>query len=280
MNSDMFTAYNAGSFGNFTNYADDDLLLPSSMSPAFQEDDYETAEAVDKSITAARQPGGGGLHGGDSEIIANTSSPISPQLLPATVSSSAHPVPSTSYPPSAGPPVYSPTIPPPSSYPIPHQTGNRYPPPRHNNLPPQHHRRPQTITASKEMAEGFNADYHPDETDTTTSVAMLTPHERRHLQQLLENQQRRDRKKKPSYWESVWGKRREIVKLVMLAFVVLLALSIHAAAVHYITAYIENTDVSTLAESALRIGYPVLVFVVLWILKVYVSQRYNGNNDE
>lgn len=128
----------------------------------------------------------------------------------------------------------------------------------------------------------FDTNYNGDDQTVTNrrssssaSAPGFTPEERARLQKILDTQQKKERAstKKPGYWGMAWSKRRDIGKLVMLAFVILFALAVHAAAVHYIGAYIETSAdyISFWVELALRIGYPVLVLIVLWILKVHLS---------
>lgn len=72
----------------------------------------------------------------------------------------------------------------------------------------------------------------------------------------------------PGYLETLWQKRRDVAKLCILALAVLLAISAHSAAWHYLREFIETApNLSQWHELGLRIGYPVIVLVVLWNLK-------------
>jgi uncharacterized BrkB/YihY/UPF0761 family membrane protein len=72
----------------------------------------------------------------------------------------------------------------------------------------------------------------------------------------------------PGYLETLWQKRRDVAKLCILALAVLLAISAHSAAWHYLREFIETApQLSQWQELGLRIGYPAIVLIVLWNLK-------------
>ena len=72
----------------------------------------------------------------------------------------------------------------------------------------------------------------------------------------------------PGYLENLWQKRRDVAKLCILALAVLLAISAHSAAWHYLREFIETApQLSHWQELGLRIGYPAIVLIVLWNLK-------------
>lgn len=263
----MFTPYNAGSFSNFTTYSgEEDLMFPSSVSPASFPDDDEGGDAVERSIAAAKKQQ---AHE-DGGIVANSYPLDNSQLLPLPPSSGVIPARTPSTSPSA-PPVYDPMI-----SPIPSQQQQQQPYlPRTTSSPHANYGLPPSLTppSSRDTEEPYVEIDDEDRYDAASLT--LTPEERRRLQKLLEVQQKKERgaSKRPSYWERVWGRRRDIGKLVMLAFVILFALAVHAAAVHYISLYIDSAgdDLSFWIELALRVGYPILVLIALWALKLHVS---------
>ena len=72
----------------------------------------------------------------------------------------------------------------------------------------------------------------------------------------------------PGYLENLWQKRRDVAKLCILALAVLLAISAHSAAWHYLREYIETTpQLNEWHELGLRLAYPAIVLIVLWNLK-------------
>lgn len=74
----------------------------------------------------------------------------------------------------------------------------------------------------------------------------------------------------PGYLETLWERRRDVTKLAILSLVVLLAISAHSAAWHYIREFIETHSRMTYwQEVGLRVAYPVVVLLVLWHLKAW-----------
>ena len=66
----------------------------------------------------------------------------------------------------------------------------------------------------------------------------------------------------------MWQRRRDVAKLCILSLVVLLAISLHSAAWHYLREYIETASRLTYwQEAGLRAAYPIFVLVVLWHAK-------------
>lgn len=70
-----------------------------------------------------------------------------------------------------------------------------------------------------------------------------------------------------TFWDRMAGKKWEIIKLVVLALVVVLGISIDRVATHYMTSYIGQAFLTSTQEFLVRLGYPVLVILVLWIVK-------------
>ena len=75
----------------------------------------------------------------------------------------------------------------------------------------------------------------------------------------------------PGYLEVLWARRRDVAKLFILAVVVLLALSMHSAAWHYLKEYIDTSAQLTYwQEVGVRAAYPVAVLLVLWHCKSFL----------
>lgn len=274
MNDEMFIPYNAGSFGNFTSYTGEDELAPSSVSPAaFSREEEENVD------------GGGVSPGYAEENEIDDYVPTTTHSVHKTNPKSLMPnyrQPTATYPSQASsssvpaPPVYSPVVPPPAS-----TTDREIIPVSRRHAPTfqaSHHQPNQQHASSVALGRASGKSPHVLESyddDDEDSVASLTPQQKRQLQQLLNaQQQRRDqqRLRKPSYWERAWGRRRDILKLLMLACVIIFALATNAAILHYVTLYTESADgLSPYWEAALRFGYPLFIFFVIWVLKVHVT---------
>lgn len=71
----------------------------------------------------------------------------------------------------------------------------------------------------------------------------------------------------PSYLESLVQQRRDMLKYIVLSFVILLALACHTAIKFAFKEYILANDLSFKQELAVRLGYPVTALIVLWNLR-------------
>jgi len=75
----------------------------------------------------------------------------------------------------------------------------------------------------------------------------------------------------PGYLETLWQRRRDVAKTCVLALAVLLAISAHSAAWHYVREYIETAPkLSYWQEAGIRVAYPAAVLLVLWHLKSFL----------
>jgi hypothetical protein len=70
-----------------------------------------------------------------------------------------------------------------------------------------------------------------------------------------------------SFVDKLGRKKWEVVKLIILALVILLGISLDKVANHYLTAYISKSFLTDTQEFLVRIGYPVSIVLVLWIIK-------------
>ena len=70
-----------------------------------------------------------------------------------------------------------------------------------------------------------------------------------------------------SFWDRMVMSRNDVFKLVLLAFVIVLGMSIEKTGSHYITQYLADNVLSPLQEFIVRISFPVVIFIFLWIIK-------------
>ena len=75
------------------------------------------------------------------------------------------------------------------------------------------------------------------------------------------------------YLGTLWSKRREVLKLILMALVVLLALSCHKVAWHYLCEYLDKAALTPVQEAAAYIAYPVAVLAIMWHLKAFQLSR-------
>lgn len=81
--------------------------------------------------------------------------------------------------------------------------------------------------------------------------------QREHFQQLQGN----------SYMDKLLSKKKDLMKLVVISFVVLFAMSLHFLVVHYLKQYLEESMFGPGQEFLVRMLYPALVLFMLWNFK-------------
>ena len=70
-----------------------------------------------------------------------------------------------------------------------------------------------------------------------------------------------------SFWDRVSSKRWEVLKLVVFALVILLAVSLDHVASHYLNNYLTTSFLTNFQEVMVRLAYPIAVVLLLWIIK-------------
>jgi hypothetical protein len=75
----------------------------------------------------------------------------------------------------------------------------------------------------------------------------------------------------PSYLDKLFGKKKEILKILQLSLIITLGLSLHFLIDHYLTNYLQENDLSFERKLILRLLYPVALLFILWNLKVFIK---------
>lgn len=70
-----------------------------------------------------------------------------------------------------------------------------------------------------------------------------------------------------SFWDRMIMSKREVLKLFILSIVIILGISLEKIGSHYITKYLNSTDLSSIQELLVRLSFPIIVFIILWIIK-------------
>jgi hypothetical protein len=73
--------------------------------------------------------------------------------------------------------------------------------------------------------------------------------------------------REPGYIELMGSRKKDVMKLFILALMVTLGISIHWLGSHYIAEFIETSDFTPRQRLAIRISYPAAIVFVLWNLK-------------
>jgi hypothetical protein len=87
--------------------------------------------------------------------------------------------------------------------------------------------------------------------------------------QLQQQRETFDGAKGTGYIDKLLSKKKDIMKLVVITMVVLLAMSVHWFACHYLKKYLEDAMLGEGKEFLVRLMYPALVLLLLWNMKVF-----------
>lgn len=75
----------------------------------------------------------------------------------------------------------------------------------------------------------------------------------------------------PSYFDKLFGKKKELGKLLQVALIIVLGLSIYYLIDHYLSEYISERDISFERQLFIRLLYPLSILFILWNLRVFVK---------
>ena len=70
-----------------------------------------------------------------------------------------------------------------------------------------------------------------------------------------------------SFWDRMAMSRNDVLKLFILSLIVVLGISIDRIGSHYIKQYLTDNILSPIQEFIIRLSYPVIIFLFLWIIK-------------
>ncbi len=70
-----------------------------------------------------------------------------------------------------------------------------------------------------------------------------------------------------TFWDKMSMKRSEVIKLGIFSLVIVLAIAIDRISTHYISRYLSDNILTNFQEFMLRLAYPIVVFLFLWIVK-------------
>jgi flagellar motor protein MotB len=86
--------------------------------------------------------------------------------------------------------------------------------------------------------------------------------------QIIKKQQmQQNRNPEYSFWDRMALSRNDVFKLVLLSLVIVLGISIEKIGNHYINQYLSDNILSSIQEFIVRISYPIIIFIFLWIIK-------------
>jgi hypothetical protein len=145
-----------------------------------------------------------------------------------------------------------------------------------NNTPPQQptqQQRPQQQPPPQKQMD-INEYHKEKEREKEIQREQARAIERPQIQKSFQNNNqenfnnyRYQRNPEYSFWDRMVMSKREVLKLFILSIVVILGISLEKIGYHYISLYLNSTDLSTFQEFLVRISFPLLVFLLLWIIK-------------
>jgi hypothetical protein len=73
----------------------------------------------------------------------------------------------------------------------------------------------------------------------------------------------------PGYFQRLSIRSRDVYKLVLLSLMVTLGISLHWFVTHYVTTWLEDSDLTERQGLLVRLLYPAVVLFVLWNVKAF-----------
>jgi len=70
-----------------------------------------------------------------------------------------------------------------------------------------------------------------------------------------------------SFWDKIGQKKIEVFKVFLLSLVIVLGLSLDHISKHYLDKYISTAFLTETQEFLVRLSYPVLILLIIWIIK-------------
>lgn len=99
----------------------------------------------------------------------------------------------------------------------------------------------------------------------------LTSDQKLHLlsNELQKHKEHFEQQKKNSYLDKLLSKKKDIMKLLIISFIFLFAISLHGVIDYYLKKFFEENIMGAGKEFIFRMLYPVTVLLVLWNIKVF-----------
>lgn len=82
-------------------------------------------------------------------------------------------------------------------------------------------------------------------------------------------QQQQQYKYTENFIDKFISKRYDVLKVVSFALIIVFAISIDRFSTFYLTYYIGVTELSSTQEMLIRLGYPIVVLIIIWLLKTF-----------
>ena len=142
---------------------------------------------------------------------------------------------------------------------------NQQPQPQQQPQPPP---QPQQLPVSKPKQQIDINEYHQNKEKEREQLYKQQFQNRNQVQESFSNNYNYiNRQYEYSFWDRMVMSKREVLKLFILSIVIILGISIEKVGFYYISLYLNSTDLSSFQEFLVRISFPLIVFLLLWIIK-------------
>lgn len=127
---------------------------------------------------------------------------------------------------------------------------------------------PEPQTKQIQIKQPTEQIQEPIQSHATPPEVPFQQPENMYAQQQRQNSQNKN-KQQPEYsfWDRLVIKRPEVMKLAMFSLVFLLAIALDRIGTHYINKYLSDNVFTDIQEFIVRLSYPILIFIILWIVK-------------
>jgi len=148
-------------------------------------------------------------------------------------------------------------------------TNTEYPE-QHSQQQPMMQQQPQQIIQDK------SSTYNQSELLQNINEADLK-NQMNVLKKEIENQKKsnqlqyKDSYERKSIFDRFLSKKREMIRFVSIALIIIFSLSMHQTLSEILKDYLENTNISRNKEVLVKFMYPVALFLVAWIIKATVK---------
>jgi len=88
-----------------------------------------------------------------------------------------------------------------------------------------------------------------------------------YAKKVQQNSQQSSETMENTFWNRFTSKKSEVFKLIMFSFVIVFAISIDRIGTYYLTKYVNENVLTDRQEFIIRLAYPVMIILLLWIFK-------------
>ena len=84
---------------------------------------------------------------------------------------------------------------------------------------------------------------------------------------LIKNAIKKKNRKSGDLMSMIFSRKKEFTKLLLLAFTILLAISMHTVFYDLLKTYINMNDFSQRNEILIKLAYPLVIMIIMWLIR-------------